>query len=101
MNLLRIYIARSVTFIVAMQILNMGFFAQDFQQLSLTDSSLSDHNVINSVVEYVSEVVLEKVNAMPEGNNKSNKDLQAQKHVAVKMIELHQLRIVPPSANVA
>jgi hypothetical protein len=89
------HIAKVFTFLVALQILNMGLFVQDFQTLT-SSSSISDHNVINSVVEYVSEVVLNKVNALPENNNKANKDLQAHKHFNVKMIELKKPFIAMP-----
>ena len=86
---LYLHIARSFTFLVALQILNMGLFVQDFPPLT-SSSSISDYNVINSVVEYISEVVLNKINAVPENNNKANKDLQPHKHFAVKMIELQK-----------
>jgi hypothetical protein len=83
---LRLHIARFITLVVALQILNGGLFMQDFQYIS---SSICDENVINSVVEYVSEVVLHKQNAMPEyGNNEHNKDLQPQKHFALKIVEI-------------
>ncbi len=93
---LYLHIARAFTFLVALQILNVGLFVQDFQSLIPSSSSISDHNVINSVVEYVSEVVLNKVNALPENNNKANKDLQSHKHFTVKMIELQKPFIVIP-----
>lgn len=89
----RLHIARLATFLVALQILNIGLFVQDFELLA-SPSSISDHNVINSIVEYVSEVVLNKLNALPENNNKSNKDLQSHKHFTVKMIELQKSFIV-------
>lgn len=91
-----LHIARFFTLLVALQILNMGFFVQDFESLP-SSSSISDHNVINSVVEYVSEVVLNKINAIPENNNKANKDLQAHKHFSVKMIELQKSFISIPA----
>lgn len=93
-----LHIARIITFIVALQILNIGLFVQDFESLA-SYSSISDHNIINSVVEYVSEVVLNKINALPENNNKSNKDLQAHKHCTVKMIELQKSFIAIPMAS--
>jgi hypothetical protein len=84
---LRLHIARFVTLLVALQILNMGLFVQDFQYN--ISSSICDENVINSVVEYVSEVVLHEKNAMPEyENGDHNKDLQPQKHIAVKIVEI-------------
>lgn len=84
---LRLYIAQFVTFIVALQVINMGLFAQDFQ-FNISPTSISYDNVINSMVEYVSEIVLNHINAMPENNNASNKDMQAGKHFAFKMVEL-------------
>ncbi|MCW3110883.1 MAG: hypothetical protein JWQ09_5389 [Segetibacter sp.] len=100
MKKLHLHIARFITFLVALQILNMGLFVQDFQSLTSSSSSISDHNIINSVVEYVSEVVLNKLNAIPENNNKSNKDLQAHKHFVVKIIELKNPYLIVPQFTV-
>ncbi len=98
----RIHIARLATFLAALQILNLGFFVQDFQQLTSSSLSISDHNVINSIVEYVSEVVLQKVNAIPENNNNAGRDLQAHKHSAVKMIQQQELAfIITPVDNIS
>lgn len=98
---LKPYIVRIFTFLVAVQILNMGLFVQDFEPLAIS-SSISDHNIINSVVEYVSEIVLNKVNAIPENNNKANKDLQVHKHVTtVKMIEVQKSLFAVPVAMVS
>lgn len=94
------YITRIFTFLVALQILNMGLFVQNFEPIA-APSSISDHNIINSVVEYVSEVVLNKVNAIPENNNKANHDLQAHKHVTVKMVEHQKSLIAVPPAIVS
>ena len=95
MNKLYSYIAHTFTFLVALQILNMGLFVQDFDALN-SSSSISDQNIINTVVEYVSEVMLNKVNALPENNNKANKDLQVHKHFTVKLIELRKPFIAIP-----
>lgn len=86
---LYLHTARFFTFLVALQILNMGLFVQSIEPLA-SPSSISDNNIINSVVEYVSEVMLNKINAIPESNNKANKDLQNHKHIIVKMIELQK-----------
>ncbi len=91
---MRLHIARLATFIAALQILNMGLFVQDFQQLTSSSSSISDNNIINSVVEYVSEVVLQKVNSVPENNNTANKDFQTHKHSAVKMVKQQELPLI-------
>lgn len=89
MKELRLHIARFVTLLVALQILNMGFFVQDFKYNVPSSSSIYDENIINSVVEYVTEVVLDNQNAMPESNERhSNKDMQVHKHFTVKMVEI-------------
>jgi hypothetical protein len=96
LKILRTHIARFITFLVALQILNMGLFVQDFQSLASSPVAIADHNIINSVVEYISEVVLNKVNSIPENNSKSNRDLQAHKHFIVKIIELKKPYILLP-----
>lgn len=85
MNKLRLHIARFITVLVAMQILNMGLFAQDFQSLSVSSIN-PELNIINSVDEYVAEVVLHHKDAVPENNKHPHKDIQTHKHVVFKLI---------------
>ena len=99
MGLLRLYIARTINFIVALQILNLSFFAQDFRPLRQSQTSLNDYNIINTVVEYVAETVLQHHNAIAE-NNKEHKDLQAHKHVNIQMI-IGEKRVVFGIADIA
>lgn len=82
---LPLHISRLVTIIVALQILNMGLFAQDFQQLS-TSSVCPEINIINTVDEFVAEIILDHKDAVPETNDHSKKDLQLHKHVTNKLI---------------
>jgi len=87
MKAFRLHIARIITLIVALQIINFGLFAQDFQ--SLADSSISPElNIINSVDEYVAEVVLHHKDAVPENNKHPQKDLQVHKHIQYKLITI-------------
>ncbi len=87
MTAFRLHIARVITFIVAFQIMNFGLFAQDFQPLA--DSSISPElNIINSLYEYVAEVVLDHKDAVPENNKHPQKDLQAHKHIQYKLITI-------------
>lgn len=55
--------------ILAMQILNVGLFAQEFPQNSISSNNL---NIINSVTEYIAEVILEKTDAFPENQNSNH-----------------------------
>lgn len=85
MNSLRLHIARFISLLVALQILNLGLFAQDFQPLVVSSIS-PETNIINSVDEYVTEVVLHHKDAVPENNKHPHKAIQAHKHTAFKLI---------------
>jgi len=62
-------ISRIIILIVALQILNTGLFAQDFQVLKKVTSTGEETNIINSVAEYIGEVVFQKANSFPERRN--------------------------------
>ena len=74
-------IGRFIILIVALQILNTGLFAQDFQALKNTTSTGEETNIINSVAEYIGEVVLQKANSFPERKNTGS---HHKHHVTVK-----------------
>lgn len=94
MKNLRNYIARFFTLLVALQVLNMGLFVQDFETFQ-SHAVLNDENIINNLFEYVSEVVLDQVNAMPEyGNSEANKDLQAFKYSSIKLAEVKSVQMI-------
>jgi hypothetical protein len=63
----------------------MGFFVQDFQPL-VTSAACPEINIINTIDEYVAEVLLNHKNAVPESNDHTKKDLQVHKHVVTKLI---------------
>jgi len=87
MKAFRLHIARIITLIVALQIINLGLFAQDFQPLA--DSSISPElNIINSADEYVAEVILHYKDAIPENNKHPQKDIQVHKHIQYKLITI-------------
>ncbi|RXK85882.1 hypothetical protein [Filimonas effusa] len=94
----RIHIARLLSFVVALQILNMSVFMQDFDPIDIHAESIGEINEINSVVEYVAEIVLQNENALPEyhQDNIEHKDLQAHKHVPIKLITFSDLVTVVP-----
>lgn len=57
------YIKRILLLLVAMQILNTGLFAQNFSHAD------NEENMINSVTEYIAEVLLNNENSFPENSN--------------------------------
>jgi len=95
MKSLRLHIARCVTLVVALQILNFGLFAQEFDPIGSSAPS-EEFNIINTLVEYVAETVLQHKNAMPENNSDSKKDMQAHKHSSFKLfsIQKNNLRLL-------
>lgn len=81
----RLHITRIITLIVALQIINLGLFVQDFQPLATSDVT-PEINIINSIDEYVAEIVLHHKDAVPENNKHPQKDLQAHKHISFQLI---------------
>lgn len=79
----KLLLAKLLALVVAIQILNLSICVQDFKELP-AKHSIGEFNEINSVVEYVAEIILEHDNAMPEGKHSSHKDLQAHKHIDFK-----------------
>lgn len=77
---------------VALQILNLSIYTQDFRPLAQHSHTVGDFNEINSIVEFVAEEVLDHKNALPEyqHHNSNHKDLQLHKHLAIKIIELEE-----------
>lgn len=89
---IRFHIAKSLTFLVAFQILSLGLFVQDFEAMGTSDIS-PQINIINTVDEFVAEVVLQHVNAVPEPKEHSRKDIQIHKHADYKVNEIIVLSI--------
>ncbi|MBS1639354.1 MAG: hypothetical protein JST94_10550 [Bacteroidetes bacterium] len=63
---------RIIVFVVAVQLLNIGLFAQNIP-ITLT-ANHQPLNVINSVTEYIAEVVLGKKDAIPETGSNGDHD---------------------------
>lgn len=74
--------------LMALQILNLGIDAVDFQPLQST-ASLGDFNYMNSLTEYVSEIVLGHKDIFPEFQKESpSSKSQCIKHFSIKLCEL-------------
>src|SRR4051794_35524992 len=67
---LRKYVSNFIIAVVALQVLNLGLYAQDFETAPTENGNQS--NIINSITEYVAEVVMEKKNAFPEKKEASS-----------------------------
>jgi len=58
--------------LIAMQILNTGLFAQDFQALKKTSTPVDETNIIHSVTDYIGEVIFLKTNTSKEKDQHRN-----------------------------
>jgi hypothetical protein len=78
----KIAFAKFITLVVALQILNVSIYAQDVDAFSQKNILMYD-NEINTVAEYIGEVLLKHNNAFPEYPNDGHKDLQFSKHIDI------------------
>ena len=76
------YITKFILIVVALQLLNLSIYAQDFKILS---NNTEATNICETVLEYVLEIVLDHKNAIPE-QSQHHKDLHFHKHVSFKAI---------------
>ncbi|MGN6214683.1 hypothetical protein [Parafilimonas sp.] len=88
---LRIAFAKCITLIVALQILNISIYAQDINWLQ-QKQTLSYHNEINTIAEYIGEVILKHHNQFPEYPNDGHKDFQFSKHIDLKDFSLQPFK---------
>ncbi len=78
------HITRNVfLFLLALQILNLSTNSIDFQPFHT--SNLYEFNDLNTIVEYVTEIVLKHENAFPESGQQATPKPQVEKHVSFKL----------------
>ena len=94
------HITRVITLLVALQLLNLSIYAQDFKPI-YNEAGSDETNITETVVEYVIEVMLGHTNAIPE-QKQQHKDLHFHKHVSFKAISFARTEILSASQlNVA
>ncbi|WP_153797433.1 hypothetical protein [Foetidibacter luteolus] len=89
MNKLATYCGRFLVIIVAMQIINIGLYAQDFKPMTAATPG-EETNIINSITEYIAESVLQKANSFPEKRNGPHN--QSHKHHL--SIKQHNIKLI-------
>ena len=90
-NLFRIYLLRFVLLVVAVQILNLSVYGQDVIKPAQSNT-LGELNQIDSMIEYVAEIILDYKNAFPENgthNHQSHTSHQL-KHGSFNMISFRK-----------
>ena len=83
--------AKFITLVVALQILNVSIYAQDVDALCQKNVLMYD-NDINTVAEYIGEVLLKHTNAFPEYPNDGHKDLQFSKHIDINLFSFQHFK---------
>ena len=89
------HITRLITFVIALQILNMSIDAPA-AQMQVSKGSADNFNYIDTYVEYITEVVLKFTNAIPESKNRQQKELQMQKQYELVFQKIEPLTISFP-----
>ena len=79
-------LTKALISLIAVQIINLGIDAVEFQPLSHS-SSIGEFNYLNSMTEYVSEIIMKHTDAFPEFQQKSSKQNQTMKHLDIKMLQ--------------
>jgi hypothetical protein len=82
------HIIRVITLIVALQLLNLSIYAQDFNPLYNSQGN-AETNISETFVEFIIEVVLGHTGAIPE-QSQHHKDLHFHKHVSYKAISFEK-----------
>jgi len=80
------HITRFITLLLALQLLNLSIYAQDFKPI-FNEAGSDETNITETIVEYVVEVVLGHTNAIPE-QTQHHKDLHFHKHISFKAISI-------------
>lgn len=88
--------SRAILLFLAIQIINLSINSIDFKPFET--NNLTEFNDINTIAEYVSEIVLGHINSFPEFSTKPQKHSQLQKHFNLKIInDQNHIAIVLPS----
>lgn len=86
---MRLYFIKVVLLVVAVQILNLSVYGKSFHTSELTNES----NQIDSMVEYLAEVVLDFKNVFPENGSTHNHQTHTNhqlKHESIKLVNVRK-----------
>ena len=86
MQTIQSHITRFITLLVALQLLNLSIYAQDFKPI-YDEAGSEETNITETITEYVVEVLLGHKNAVPE-QSQHHKDLHFHKHTFFKAISV-------------
>lgn len=99
MKKIRTYATRLVLLVIAIQVLNLSVYGGDFYSggYAAIKNNIGEFNHIDSLIEYVSEIILDHKNAFPENGEHSRRSSSSHqmKHICIKMIEFKKTADLP------
>lgn len=85
-------ICRFITFIIALQILNMSIDSPS-AQMPKNNPKADGFNYIDTYVEFVAEVILKYKNAIPETKDRHQKEVQMQKQLELVFQKIEPITV--------
>ena len=92
MHYFKNHISRFISFVIALQILNMSIDAP-CAQMQISKGMADNFNYIDTYVEYIAEVILRYENAIPESKDRQQKELQQHKQFEVAFQKVSPITI--------
>lgn len=84
-------VTKLITYIIALQILNMSICVP-YPQAPY--STADNFNYIDTYIEYIAEVVLKYENAIPESKHRQHKELQQHHHLVIILKNTEQPAVI-------
>jgi len=98
MGKLRTYFIKLLLLVIAIQVLNLSVYGRDCDNDCLETATIGEVNEMDSITEYVAEVLLDQKNMFPESghhNRRSGMPHQA-KHIVIKMVSIKRRQFEQP-----
>src|SRR5476651_869709 len=86
MHFFKKHTARFIILVVALQLLNLSIYAQDFKPI-YDEAGSDETNITETITEFIVENILGHTNAIPE-QSQHHKDLHFHKHASFKAISV-------------
>ena len=98
LKILPTFLTRLVLLVLALQILNVSVYSKDVDT-DAKDNTIGEVNQIDSVTEFVAEIILDHKNAFPEdgAHNRRSGSSHQMKHISLKIISFPKRNPTQPS----
>ena len=98
MGKIRTYLIKLLLLLVAIQVLNLSVYGRECYDDSLEMVAIGEINQMDSMTEYITEVLLDYKNVFPEnGHHGRRSGMPHQvKHIVIKMVNLKRKQLEQP-----